>query len=242
MRRTCGGLLASVTLFAAIGGCATEAGQDHLKWSVTPLEGTIAIGGQANFTIHVTSKANINSDLELRASPVPSGLEVNLPASATSTASVIEGSFHATPGMEPGLYRIDINLREEGTEYGLPYSYELTVTDGGTAPDFSVEVDPASTTMPVETGKTFAFRVSPLNGFSGTVNISLPDLPNEIRLSQGPTPASLTFALNEGSKGGTFVLQYLPSPPDPATLELVLRAASGAIIHTRTITLTLPAF
>jgi len=239
MRKTGTGLLAAVAIFVAVGACTTDSNTDQLKWELSPSRGEIAIGGAAPFTITVESKANINSDLELTTTPV-NGIVSSLPASVTSTASTIEGSFYAAPGIEPGAYSIDVNVREEGTEYGLPQTFLLTVSQGGDAPDFSLEVDPIETTVNVETGRTFTFYVRPLNGFSGTVAIALTGLTDDLELAQALTPPTLDFPPASGGKGGTFVLRYQPTPPVTSPVVLTVTATAGSLSHSRTITLTLP--
>jgi hypothetical protein len=239
------GARSQVVLLAAaaaiIGACSTDPGVDQFEWTLTPKEGATTLGGLVSFEIQIKSKTNINSDVEFTTSPLPSGLASDLPASVTSTASTVSGSFYAAPGTELGLYEIEISAREKGGEYGLPQTFKLTVSAGGEAADFSVEVDPTAMTMPVETPQTFTFRVAPLNGFTGTVSIQLSGLPDgNLYLLSGPTPATLTFAAGDGSKGGTMVLQYLPSPPVPAQVQVVVTVTSGTLGHTRTITLTLP--
>lgn len=233
-------LLSVVAAGAVIGACTTGPESDKLKWTLTPTEGEIGLGGTAPFLIHISSKANINSDLDLSITPSPIGLVIDYPAHVTSTASTVEGTFHAGPGTELGLYTFDVNLREQGTQFGLPQQFRLTVVGEGEAPDFAVGLEPDALTMPIETPQTVAFRITPLNGYTGTVNITVGDLPNDVHLVAGPSPPSFTFAAGEGGKGGTILLSYNPVPPVPAQVALLVTVSDGAITHSRTLTLTLP--
>jgi hypothetical protein len=229
-----------VAVAAAIGACTTGPDSDKLKWTLTPTEGAIGLGGAEPFLIHISSKANINSDLDLSITPSPIGMVIDYLAHVTSTATTVEGTFHAAPGTELGLYTFDVNLREQGTEFGLPQQFRLTVVGEGETPDFAVGQEPDALTMPVETPQTVVFRITPLNGYTGTVNISAGDLPNDVQLVAGPSPPTFTFAAGEGGKGGTILLSYNPVPPVPGQVALLVTVSDGTITHSRTLTLTLP--
>lgn len=232
-------LLSSVTVAAIIGACTTNPSADTLQWTLTPSEGVIGIGETVEFRIDISSKANINSDLELFISPTPTGVVATFPARITSTATSVTGSFSAPPGTVPGFYPFEFNLREEGGVFGLTQGFRLTVSDAGEAPDFSVGVDPDALTLPVDDVEAVAFSVTPLNGYTGTVRISLSGLPDDVHLIDGPNPDSLVFGARSGGKGGTFLLNFLPEPPVPAQVELMVTVTDGTITHQRTVLLTL---
>lgn len=221
-----------------IGGCTTSP-DDRLKWTFGEDHGQIALGETLDFTIEVASKQDINSDLELTSSGA-AGIVTTLPPTVTSTVSTIHGSFYAEPSAEPGAYPIGINVREKGAGYGLEKTFLLTVTEGGTAPDFSLEVDPIESALAFETGKTMAFYVRPLNDFTGAVSLSLSGVTDDVQLLSDLTPPSLEFDGTTGGAGGTFVIAYHPMPPVVSPVVLTLTATSGSISHSRTMTLTLP--
>lgn len=235
--RHAGALLAAG--FAFVGGCATEAG-DVFVWDLTPGRAETTVGGLVPFQIKISTKANINSDVELGQASVPEGFVVTMPAEMASTQETAEGTIYVSPGVEAGTYSIQIQAREAGTDWSLPKTILVIVGGAGSEPDFTVEVDPPSFTMNVETGKTFTYYVRPLNNFAGTVGITLSPLPDDLLLSTPVTPSTLTFQAGGGGQGGTFVLRYTPTPPVPSPVEVIVTVSGNGVTHTRTITLTLP--
>lgn len=227
-------------LAASLGCESLTPKEDTLQWTLTPRFIQAAPGETVSFRIDVASKSNINADLDIQHSPTPETILVNLPASAASTADRIDGTIVISSDVEPGVYEVDINVREEGTSYGVPKVLELTVTTSTGEPDFTVEVEPLADTLVIEQVSVITYRVRPLNGFLGTVSISLTGLPDDVTIFQGPNPPEFTFAPGEGGKSGTIGLLFVPMLPVPPEVEATLTATGNGITHIRTIHLRLP--
>jgi len=227
-----------VLAVAGVAACGIEDPTNVFVWSLTPTEAETAIGQLVSFQIRIDTKSNINNDVELEPGAVPDGFTVSLPTGMTSTQQTADGTVYVSPAVEEGTYEVEIQAREVGGEFSAR-RIQLTVTNAGGSADFSVEVDPQTFTMEIELGKTFTYYVRPLNGFAGTVAVTITGLTDDLVFGQVLTPSTLDFPPGSGGQGGTFVLRYLPHPPVASPVQLVLTAMSGTTIHNRTITLTL---
>lgn len=229
-------LLALTAASLGLGACVTET-SDVLDWELSPDRADSHSGGVVFFHVQIKSKKNINSDMELQAT-APAGFELALPTTLASTADEAEGEVFVPAGLDPGTYKIEVAVREEGGSW-YSKSILLFISDEeGGEPDFSVELDPTSSTMEAGVGQTFTYYVRPLHGFLGTVEISLSQVGDDLVLSQGISEPVLTFS-NSGGKGGTFVIRYEPHPPVASPVELTVTVSGGGVVHTRTLTLTL---
>ncbi len=103
-----------------------------------------------------------------------------------------------------------------------------SVTVTSVPPDFSLSVSPTS--QSVKRGRTASYNVTitPVNGFVGSVALSL---------TGQPSGASVLFTTNPATTSST--LQVTPSATGPrGTFTLTITGKSGSLTHTTTATLT----
>jgi subtilisin family serine protease len=97
--------------------------------------------------------------------------------------------------------------------------------------DFSISVAPSSATIQRGTSQTFSVTVTALQGFTGTVNLSVNGLPSQT--SGVFSPSSITGA-------GTSVLTVQLGQSAPTgTYKLTIRGKSGTLVHSTQVTLTI---
>ena len=121
--------------------------------------------------------------------------------------------------------------------YGLPHAGQSAnvspITDvwNTTVPDFTLSASPNSLTITQGSMGTSTISVNPVNGFSGTVNLSISGLPSGVTASFNPTSATSasTLTLTAGSAAAT------------GTFTLTVTGASGTLTRTTTLTLTVSA-
>jgi hypothetical protein len=85
------------------------------------------------------------------------------------------------------------------------------------SPDFSISVSPSEQELPAPSSVSFNVTVTPLNGFSGTVNLSLDTsgLPSTVTASISPISiagsgsATLTIHANRASKDGFYTVYVI---------------------------------
>ncbi len=90
----------------------------------------------------------------------------------------------------------------------------------GAGADFTLEIDPAEATVTPNNVPTLTFFVRPVNGFSGTVTVTIEGIdvpPAPLVVTQPPTPSQIVLA-GSGGAGGTFVVRLADRPlyePEP---------------------------
>src|SRR5215471_921111 len=128
-------------------------------------------------------------------------------------------------------------LRTVEDLYGLPHAGQSAnvspITDvwNTTVPDFTLSASPNSLTITQGSMGTSTISVNPVNGFSGTVNLSISGLPSGVTANFNPPSATSasTLTLTAGSAAAT------------GTFTLTVTGASGTLTRTTTLTLTVSA-
>jgi hypothetical protein len=191
--------------------------------SATPSSQTVAAGNGTSYTTTVSALNGFTGTVNLSVSGLPSGATGNfnptsVAGSGSSTLSVSTSS--TTPA---GTYTLTIT----GTSGSLTHS--TTVTLVVNVPDFSISATPASQTVTQGNGTSYTTTVSAINGFSGTVSLSVSGL---------PTGASGSFNPTSVAGSGSSTLSISTSSTTPAgTYTLTITGTSGSLTHSTTVTL-----
>jgi hypothetical protein len=204
---------------------AGSGGQDFTI-SATPSSQTVTAGSGTSYTTTVSAVNGFTGTVNLSVSGLPSGATgsfnpASVAGSGNSTLSVSTGS--TTPA---GTYTLTIT----GTSGSLTNSTTVTlVINSVPTPDFAVSATPSSQTVTAGSGTTYTTTVSALNGFTGTVSLSVSGLPSGASGSFNPTSVA-------GS--GNSTLSVSTSSTTPAgTYTLTITGTSGSLTHSTTVTL-----
>ena len=142
---------------------------------------------------------------------------------ATSTAQNPGNVTFSTPGM----YTVSLTVID-ATGNSDPNPPTRTITVLPTSPDFDITVSPAAQEVVPGGSTTYTVTVTPLSGFTGTVNLSVGSengFPTGIT-SGGFSPPSITT-------GGSSTLTMQTSTATvPYALSLTITGTSGTITHT----------
>ena len=120
-----------------------------------------------------------------------------------------------------------------GPPTATPTPLPPTPTPNPNAPDFTISVNPPTNTVVRPGSVQYTVTLTPLNGFSGVVNLSLSGLPSKttgsfspssVNLSGGPATSTLTVTADRGGPTGTFTL--------------TVTSTNGSISHSQNVTLT----
>jgi subtilisin family serine protease len=195
----------------------------------TPGSTTVAPGGTADVTVTVGALNGFADPVTLAADGLPAGV-----GTATLTPTTLAGAgtaqlrLAASAGAPSGTYVVTVTGTSGATTHAVPVT--LTVS---APPDFSLS---APTVATVNAGSTTGFSVSvgSLNGFAGTVSLSVAGLPS------GVGTASVSPAGLVGSGVATLTVTTLTSAPGD-TYPVTVTATSGNLVHTATVTLTVVA-
>lgn len=148
---------------------------------------------------------NMRSDVWL---DLTSGANGNLPNGSSSVAGA--GWDYVT-----GLGVINFNA--------------FVTTQSSTTPDFTISATPSSQTVVQGSGASYTVNTSALNGFTGSVGLTISGL---------PTGAGATFTPGSVTAGGSSTLAVTTAASTPTgTYTLTITGTSGTLVHTTTVTL-----
>lgn len=144
-----------------------------------------------------------------------------LSAGGSDSRVVTISDSSSTPA---GAYTVSIT----GTSQGISFTIPITAT----VQDFQVSVSPSFLTVPPGTSTTTTVTVSPLNGFTGTVALS-------ISAPGGITTGFSTNTITGGSGSAVLTISVTSQPsPDPATVTVI--GTSGSRTQSTTLSVLNP--
>jgi hypothetical protein len=107
---------------------------------------------------------------------------------------------------------------------------------GGTqSPDFSLSATPSSQSVTPGQSTSYTVTATPLNGYTGTVNLTVSGCPTNSTCTLNPTSLTLPPAGNS-----TLSVQTSSSTP-PGTYTLTVKGTDGTLTHTTSVTLVVVA-
>ena len=196
--------------------------------SATPASATVTAGNGTSYTATVTGSGGFNSNVSFSASGLPAGASASFnPTSVTgsgsSTMSVTTST--TTPA---GTYTLTIT----GTSGSLVHSTTVTlVVNPAPVPDFTISAAPSTLTVSRNSSGSYTVTVSAVNGFTGTVSLSVSGLGSRVSASFNPTSvagsgtSTLTVTVNRKASVGN--------------RTLTITGISGSLSHSTNVTLTI---
>jgi hypothetical protein len=206
-----------------LAGCGTPATPDF-SVAATPASRTVTQGQQTTYTVSITPTGGFQDAVTLGVGGLPSGSTGTFspnPASSSSTLTVTTSA--STPA---GTYPLTIT----GTNPGGTLSHQTAVTlvVQAPTPDFTLSASPASRTVSRGGSTTYSVTITRLNGFGGSVSLSVSGLPSRATASFSPNPATSSSTLTVSTRSKTA----------RGTFTLTIRGTSGSLAHTTTVSLT----
>jgi uncharacterized membrane protein len=122
-----------------------------------------------------------------------------------------------------GSYPVTIT----GTSGTLTHTASVQLVVQAPAPTFTLSASPTSRTIARGGSTTYAITVNGVNGFAGSVTMSLAGAPNRATASFSPNPASSTSTLTLSTRGNT----------SRGTYTLTITGRSGTLSRTVNVTL-----
>lgn len=186
--------------------------------SASPASQTVNAGSGTTYTVTLSALNGFSGVVNLTATGLPTG------ATATFSPTSITGSGTSTVTVTTaaGSAASSSTFTMTGTSGALVHS--TTATLNVVAPDFSVSVSPGTTSVAPSGTATFTVTVAPLNGFTGSVNLSVTGLP------PGATPA---FSPASITTSGTSTLTIVTGPTT-GSFTLAITGTCNAITHSAT--------
>ncbi len=194
--------------------------------SASPATNTVIQGNNATYTATVGSQNGFSGSVSLSVSGLPSGAGFNFNPAAISGSGSSTLTVTTSTSTPTGTYMLTIH----GDSGSLSHTFTVTLTvNPPPVPDFSFSAAPASQTITVGSGTSYTATASALNGFSGSINVSVSGLPS------GATANSCTITV---PPTGSCALTVTTSASTPAgTYTLTITGTSGSLSHNVTVKL-----
>ena len=144
-------------------------------------------GGSASYTVTVTNIGSFAGPVTLGASGLPGAATAAFSPNPASTGSTLTLTVPSTVGA--GSYSFQIT----GTGPGGAPAHSVTATLVVTAPpppNFTISAQPASQTIGGSASATYTVTITPVNGLSAPVSLSVGGLPLRVTAAFSPTSAT----------------------------------------------------
>jgi hypothetical protein len=201
--------------------------------SLNPTSLTVRQGSSGTVQLTVASLNGFAGTVSLALAGAPGGValspsSVDVPEGGSVTRSL---TLAVDPTVDPGTYGFQVRATGGGITKAVNVS--LTVTP---PPDFTISLNPESLTVQQGSSGTTTLTITPQNGFTGTVSLSLVDgsgspvpgitlSPTSVSVAgSGPVTQTLTVSVAGSVAAGTYSLQ--------------LKAAIGGLVKTAPLDLT----
>jgi hypothetical protein len=192
--------------------------------SASPLNQTIAAGAVAAYSIAVTPMNGFTGTVRFQVSGLPSGATGTFAPNTVTAFGSTALTVSTTGSVQPGTYPLTITGISGTAKYTIAISLSVTP-----APGFTLSLSSASQTVAAGAAASFQVSVIPVNGFQGAVSFQVSGL-------TGGTTASFTPSTVTGY-GTTTLTLSTRSNLRADTYGLMIRASSGTIIQTGSISL-----
>src|SRR5215472_16190449 len=187
--------------------------------AATPASQTVTAGVGTSYTATVTPSNGFTGTVNFSVSGLPSGASASFnPTSVTGSgsSSMSVSTSTTTPN---GTYTLTIT----GTSGTLSHSATVTlIVTGGVNPDFTISVSPASLNVTRGRSGSYTVTIGAVNGFSGTVSMSVTGLGSRVT---GSGTSTLTVTVNRRATTGT--------------RTLTITGVSGSLSHSTTANLVI---
>lgn len=156
--------------------------------AAAPATLTVAQGTSGTSKITVTGVNGFKGTVLLAIGGLPTGVTAAFSPGSTSTTSTL--TLTASPSASPGTATVTIT----GTSGNISAkaTVALTVVTG---PSFTLAAAPASLSIAQGASGTSTVTLTPLNGFTGTVNVAASGLPSGVTAAFSPGSTSTSVAL-----------------------------------------------
>ncbi|HYX52782.1 MAG TPA: hypothetical protein VE783_04980 [Candidatus Limnocylindrales bacterium] len=191
----------------------------------SPSSQSVVVGGATSYTVSVTPVNGFNGAVALSLCGAPAGITGTFSPSSISGSGSSTLNISTPASIAPGTYTICV----AGTNGALTHTANVALTVNPVAVgDFALSASNDFLEFNAGTGSTSTISVSPLNGFNGTVTLSV---------NGGGLPASLSSTSVTGSGAVTLTVRSGTSTPAGDYLVTVT-GTSGSLSHSITIDVT----
>jgi subtilisin family serine protease len=196
---------------------------------LSPASATVTAGGGTTLTASVAATGGFTGAVALSASGVPANVGSASVAPATvDTAGTAQVTVQTLGGAPPGTYTVTVS----GQSGGVVHTAAATLTVKAPPPpgDYSLSATPSVLSVRAGSAATVTVSLAALNGFTGSVTLSVTGVPPRTTASLAPGVVSVP-----GSSSLRLTTTWLTSR---GTHTLTVTGRSGSLVHTVSIRLT----
>ena len=215
----------------AANNCVTFPPVAGPNFSITasPASQTVTAGGGTSYTATVAASGGFTGTVAFSVSGLPTGASASFSPTSVTTSGSSTLSVSTSTTTPAGTYTLTIT----GTSGTLVHSttVKLVVNPVGGTPDFTISVSPTSRTVTRGSSGTYTVTIGAVNGFTGTVSLSVTGLGSRVTATFSPTTvtgsgtSTLTVTVNR--RAGT------------GTRTLTITGVSGSLSHSTTAALVI---
>ncbi len=194
--------------------------------SATPSSASITPGQTGNYTVTVTPSGGFLGTVNLAAAASPAGVAPSLGASSvditTSSSASTSLTVPTATTTATGTYTITVTGSAGSITQTTQVS--LAVQSSGGSGSFTITLNPSSQSVATKSSVSYGITVASVNGFSGTVTLSLGTLP--ARTSGSFSSSSVTVS---STSPGTATLTISTTPKTtPGKYTITVTGTSGS--------------
>jgi hypothetical protein len=191
--------------------------------SAAPASQTVTAGSGTSYTATATAGAGFTGTVSFGVSGLPPGATASFSPGSVSASGSVTMAVSTAASTPPGSYTLTV------TGTSGPVSHSATVTlVVSVVGDFSLAVTPTSSPVQRGASTTYSVTISPVQGFSSSVTLSVDLLPKFVSASFNPTSlGSGAAVLSISTKKQT----------KPGTYTLVVTGTGGGLTHSSNVTL-----
>jgi outer membrane protein assembly factor BamB len=227
------GASGSLTHSTAVALTVTAAPAPDFTLTVSPASLTLTPGSSGQSVAVIANASNgFTGTVMVSPTGLPAGVTAN-PSTLSLTPGVSQ-NLTLTAGSSAATGTASVTLTGKSGTLTHAATLALTVSAAAPAADFSLTVSPASLTLTAGgAGQSASVTVNALNGFTGTVDLSLAGLPSGVTAS----PSAPTLTPGTAQK----ITFTASSTAATGAVTITLTGASGSLSHTASLNLTVNA-
>jgi subtilase family serine protease len=184
-------------------------------------------GGNVTYTVTITDKGTFNDSVSLSTgTTLPGGVTgIFSPSSPTSSSTL---TLSVPAGLSVGTYPFTITGTSSPASGSISHSVNATLVVSAPTPNFKISITP-SQTVSTSGSTTYTVTITPQNGFSGSVSLSVNGAPRRVSTSFSPTSAS--------APSWTSTLKVTANRASRGTYTLTVTGRNGSLSHSASATL-----
>jgi len=174
---------------------------------ISPLDQIVNTGGSTTCTVTVNLVSGTTQSVALTVPDAPSGVTVTFSTPSGSPTFTSTLTISASQSASPGKYAVTVTGIGGGKTHTLPVALIIEAS-----PDFQVEVDPPSQSVPQGQNAKYVVHVAGSNGFNSQVSLTVDGLPAgvngvfDVPSSSPDFTTTLTLTIPSNSPTGSFTL------------------------------------